>query len=362
MNWLTSFTTIFALSCLSLNAANAQTPAESNNLAQNSTVTSSDVSNKSLGKQVKREKSSTPLRAQLQARAHTSPVWVDSTWLEYVTDLDGDGFFHHFRFGFDADTDFTDQLIYAELYLVDGDREILLFESSDFWLTGRSGEDTYEVTTSLDTGYAPQTYDLVLRLYNANNHAPFTELTYLDDPTLANLFLEDATNDTDFYSAPYIYQFTTELSDDHDGDGFYTNLTMTVDIDAPFETTAVQMGVEIYDPLDGWVLVLLTDDWYIEGTLETDAQTIEIALENGFPEADYEVRLTVYEPLSRAIVATETIRQRLALESEDYDHRQSFYFETTTSTSTPVGVSASGGALGFLALPLLIVLGLRRRP
>lgn len=328
-------------------------------LAEEQPTSNTLETNKSVGKIVSRQKTQNNTQgpqAQVSARFHTSPVWIHDTWLDYITDVDGDGFYHHFRFGFDADTDYAAQPIYAELYLIDGVNEVLLFESNTFWLEVDSGNDAYEISTSLNAGYPAQTYDLVLRIYDADTHELLTELTYLDDNNLANLFLEGADSDTDFYSAPYIYHFTSQITQDADSDGFYTNLNMTIDVDAPHITTPILLGVEIYDPQSGWISVYLSNEWLITGTDKNDTHNINISLENGLSENNYEVRLTVYESTSRAIVTSETISQRLPLESLDYDvvHTQQY------SSSTSVGGTVSGGGIGFLALPILLVMGLWR--
>lgn len=347
---------------LATSVATAETQTVSTKGTDNATVQASTEKSKSSGKTITREKNLTTesgIQAQLTARFHTSPTWVHSTWLDYITDVDGDGFYHHFRFGFDADTDYTEQPIYAELYLQDGIDTVLLFESGTIWLNGDSGNDAYEISTSLNAGYPAQTYDLVLRLYDADTHELLQELTYLDDDNLANLFLEGADSDTVFYSAPYIYHFTSDITLDGDNDGYYTHLNMTVDVDAPHTTTPIQLGVEIYDPQNGWISLYLSDEWFIQGADSTDAQTISITLEQGLPEDYYEIRLTVYESASRAIVTTETISQRLPMESLDYDAEIVVTHEYSSSTS--VGTTVSGGATGFIFLPILCLLSLARR-
>lgn len=338
---------VCAITCaLTLTTATAETEHQRQYRANTQEVS------KSAGKIVARQKDQHTIDAHLSARLHTTPVWIHSTWLDYITDLDGDGFHHHFRFGFDADTTYTSQPIYAQLLLVDGVDEAPLFESDRFWLQGDSGNDAYEISTSLNAGYPAQTYDLVLRLYDADTHALVAQLTYLEDNNLANLFLEDADSDTLFYSAAYIYHYSTELLQDTDSDGHFTHLNMTIDLDAPHATSAVQLGVEILHPENGWLSVYLSPEWLITGTHQADAQNINITLENGFPEDHYEVRLTVYDSNSRAIVTHETISLRHPLESQDYDQD----YGSHLASSTSVGGTVSGGAMNIWLLPFLLLL------
>jgi hypothetical protein len=335
-------------------------------LARTETITSQKMrdanprsgSTKSSGKSITRPITdrSEALSAQMTARFHASPVWVHSTWLSYITDLDGDGFYHHFRFGFDADTDYHNQALYAALFLVQDGDEILLYESEDFHIHGQSGEDAYEITTSLNSDYPTQTYHLILRLYDADSFTLVSELTYLDDPTLANIYLEDSERDTEFQSTPYLYAFSTELLQDNDADGFYTQLNLFVDVDAPFHTSTVIIGVELYDPQQGWIQVLMSEAWLIEGSQDTDARTVRVELENGLPEQNYEVRLTLYEAFSRAIIATETISQRYPLESRDYDRNHRHQYGSSTST----GATIEGGSITLLLGILTLLLYSRR--
>lgn len=296
---------------------------------------------KAAGKQI-----SVPKQPRSIARYHYNHLWIDRTWFEYLTDEDGDGFYHHFRFAFDADTSHHSQALYAQVYLSDGADEWLIFESGTFFIHAQSGDDVYEITTSLHEGYPAQRYDLVLRLYNAADHQLLEEWTQLDDSNLANRYLEDAVRDTLYSSTPYIHHFDLSLQDDFDEDGYFSQLNFTIDVDAPHSSSDIRIGIEIFDDIEGWQSLYLSSEITITGSIEQDAQTFVVDLDSGYPPGLYPVRITVYESLSRAILATESLKHNLALESLNYESDN--YGESRSSSS-----HGQGGALGLLLLPLL---------
>lgn len=291
------------------------------------------------------------------ARAHIQPVWIHDTQLEYLTDEDGDGFYHHFRFKFDADTSYLSQALVAEVSLDDGHGETVVFTSSTFWINSISSSDSYEVSTALNTGYPTQTYDLVLRLYDAFTHELLEEWTYLDDSNMDSLFLEDAGRDTLFSSKPYIHHYELTLADDFDNDGYSSQLIFNVDVDAPNSASDIRIGVDIYSATHGWENIYLSDEVSIVGSHNQDNQTIKVDLNQGYPNDVYQLKVTVYESLSNAILTSETISQTVLLESIEYETEST---EDDDDDHRSSSSSGSGGSLGWFALPLL-AMGLLRR-
>lgn len=303
---------------------------------------------KSTGKQISIDKKDKSI-----ARYHLNDIWIHQTWIQYLVDEDGDGFYHHFRFRFDADTSYDTQSLYAEVFLSDGSEEWLIFESGTFFIHGQSGNDVYEMSTSLNTGYPTQTYALTLRLYDAVSHELLLELNELDDSELAYLYLEDADRDSEYSSTPYVHSYTTELNDDFDGDGYFSQIVLTIDVDAPFSSQDIRIGVELYDAYEGWQSLYLSEEITIAGSYSSDKETITIDLDNGYRENNYELKMTVYESQSRAIIASESISQSLPLESLDHENDD----EYRSSKS-----HGHGGAFTLLALiPLLAMAVLRFR-
>ena len=304
---------------------------------------------KSTGKQISVNKA-----MQIATRSYDSALWIDNTWVTLLTDEDGDGFAHHFRFSFDPDTTYLSQQLFARVFLTDGSAQWKIFESGNFWINGQSGADVYEISTSLNEGYPADAYDLILRLYDPSTGDLLLEWGPLDDSSMDNLFLEDAQADLQYSSSlPYIHSFTTELSDDFDDDGFFSRLDLQVDVDAPFTHTRVRIGVEIYDVINGWESLYLSPEIQINGSSGNDSEQITLELDSGFPEEHYTLRLTVYESLSRALVTSEAINRSMPLESLDYEASHNDYRSSSSH--------GSGGSLGWLILPLLAALALRKR-
>ena len=81
----------------------AGVPAAENSTESNETTASNAEGTKSSGKLITKDTNKKAERALAATRSHLDPVWIHNTWIDYVTDIDGDGFYHHFRFSFDAD-------------------------------------------------------------------------------------------------------------------------------------------------------------------------------------------------------------------------------------------------------------------
>ena len=293
-------------------------------------------------------------KPQPATRSHLGSTWIDNTWFTPLTDEDGDGYYHHFRFSFDADTSYLSQSLYAKVFMTDGAEEWLIFESGTFTIHGQSGTDVYEITTSLNEGYPAQPYDLILRLYDPVTHELILTWDYLDDSELANRYLEDAEQDTYYSSTPYVHSFTTELRDDYDGDGYFSRIDLSVDVDAPQTERAIRIGVELYNEYGGWESLYLSREILIRGTTSADTETITLELDSGFPTDSYSLRLTVYESQSRALLSTESIQQSMPLESLEYEDSGHSHHRSSSS-------SGSGGAMGILVFPLTLMAWLVRR-
>ncbi|PIE41444.1 MAG: hypothetical protein CSA49_03390 [Gammaproteobacteria bacterium] len=311
---------------------------------------------KSAGKQFARNENKQQQPLARSAKHSYNPVWVANTWLDYVTDNDDDGYYQHFRFSFDADTSYAAKALFAEIYLSDGYNEWLVFTTETFWIHGNSGADVYEIATSLNEGYPAQSYDLTLRLYDADNHAVLAEQTWFEDPHLRALPLEDATQDSVFNNNAMIHHFELTLSDDFDGDNYFSQINMSVDVDSPYNITDVKIGIDIYDPINGWDTLYLSNEFTVAGVSSNDIQDISIDLENGFPSNQYQLKITVYESFSNALLASETLSQTVQLESLDFEGV--FYDGYTEEYYVSAGY---GGSTGIFTLALLAVGLLGRR-
>ncbi len=124
-------------------------------------------------------------------------------YAQLIEDYDKDGFYQTFSVTFDADVHSysTDDhaRVYAELYLSeDGGDWIHYYTTENFSIYGESEDDMYEVYTTLDQGYDPNHYDVLIDLYEVG----YSDIvaTYSSDDTneLYALPLESSDYDPDY--------------------------------------------------------------------------------------------------------------------------------------------------------------------
>lgn len=149
----------------------------------------------------------------LRANLHHS-FSIYSGYSELLTDIDADGYYQTFSVSFDADvlSPFINEqaLVYADLYLSqNGGPWILYFSTDNFTITGESTEDEFEVITNLESGYVPDSYDVLIDLYEVG----FSDVvaTYSSDDTNALYALPLESSD---YDPEYI---EVEYYDEHGG-------------------------------------------------------------------------------------------------------------------------------------------------
>lgn len=157
---------------------------------------------------------------------------------------------------------------------------------------------------------------------------------------------------TDFW----IYDSWVTLSDDFDADGFYTRIEITFDADT------------IYSAADGYAIIYLGRNGIYESIHTTslftlnsdsshDALTINSELLSGFPSADYDVLIELYDAASNELVASaddysDADLAYLSLESRNFD---------TAGVDRTVVVREHGGSLYWLNLFILAGLALWRQ-
>jgi hypothetical protein len=127
-------------------------------------------------------------------------VFGDSYVYEATTDLfydyDGDGYYHHLRVRFDADTVFDTSWIYAKVFVsADGTSWEQVYESRDFVIHGSDPDDDYEVETDLVSGYSTALYDVLIELYDADDGTLVDEFGPNESPDFSLLPLEDSERD-----------------------------------------------------------------------------------------------------------------------------------------------------------------------
>ena len=125
-----------------------------------------------------------------------SYVYDGST--DLFSDRDRDGYFHHLRVTFDADTIFDTASLYAVIYLsADGKAWESLFTTDDFMIHGAAPDDDYEVETDLVSGYSTGLYDVLVELYDAKTDELVDSFGPNESSDFSVLPLEDSYRDGD---------------------------------------------------------------------------------------------------------------------------------------------------------------------
>jgi len=125
-----------------------------------------------------------------------SYVYDGST--DLFSDFDRDGYYHHLRVTFDADTSFAAADLYAIVYLsADGQAWERLFTTDDFTIHGAAPDDDYEVETDLVSGYSTGLYDVLVELYDAHTEELVDAYGPNESSDFSVLPLEDSYRDGD---------------------------------------------------------------------------------------------------------------------------------------------------------------------
>ena len=125
-----------------------------------------------------------------------SYVYDGST--DLFSDRDRDGYYHHLRVTFDADTSSSAANLYAVVYLsADGNAWERLFTTDDFTIEGAAPDDDYEVETDLVSGYSTGLYDVLVELYDAKTNQLLDDFGPNESSDFSVLPLEDSYRDGD---------------------------------------------------------------------------------------------------------------------------------------------------------------------
>ena len=138
-----------------------------------------------------------PLGPQIAA-ATLSESYVYDGSTDLFSDRDRDGYYHHLRVTFDADTILGAANLYAVVYLsADGKAWERLFTTDDFTIHGAAPDDDYEVETDLVSGYSTGLYDVLVELYDAKTNELVDSFGPSDSSDFSVLPLEDSYRDGD---------------------------------------------------------------------------------------------------------------------------------------------------------------------
>ena len=153
------------------------------------------------------------------------------------------------------------------------------------------------------------------------------------------------------------------LLDDHDGDGYYHNFRVEIDVDAPQGPQQVYASVGVRAPGGAWLHELDTATFTVDGTGRHDTILIDGAWQSGYPPAHYDFLITVHSADSSAVLAElgpeSANLSALPLEDAASDH----YADPVAPPPQRHTVSHGHGgtsAAGWL-VPGLLLAAIRRR-
>ncbi|WP_286269254.1 choice-of-anchor H family protein [Thalassotalea hakodatensis] len=129
-------------------------------------------------------------------------------YAQLIEDYDQDGFFQTLSVTFDADVYSYDHInsakVYAELYLSkNGGDWIHYYTTEDFVIIGEDDNDEYEVYTTLNQGYIPEYYDVLIDLYEVGYPDIVATYSANDTNDLYALPLESTDYDPDYADVVY---------------------------------------------------------------------------------------------------------------------------------------------------------------
>ena len=149
-----------------------------------------------------------------------------------------------------------------------------------------------------------------------------------------------------------VYDADVELFDDFDGDGFYTYLRVSFDVDSIYTDHYVYARLFLTEDGINWDEYHITEDFLVEGSSPFDDYEVETELVTGFLPGYYDALIEIYDAdfgyfLGEFGPADSSAFSLLPLEDIDHDTVQPVVVVTTEH--------GGGGATDFIALAALIV-------
>ena len=116
------------------------------------------------------KKQSRPQLDSQKTSAHYHSFAIYSAYTQLIEDIDYDGFFQTFSVTFDADviSPYANEhaRVYAELYISrNGGQWEHYFTTDSFNIYGENTDDEYEVYSTLNQGFSPGEYDILIDSY-----------------------------------------------------------------------------------------------------------------------------------------------------------------------------------------------------
>lgn len=279
-------------------------------------------------------------------------------WINFQRDNDGDGFYQQFEIFFDIDSRYSNTRIYVTGQLDNG-ATTPLFRTEPFTVSGATGSDTYSATVLLTDGYPSTDYALTLRVYDAQTNALLLTAGPNQHQQLNQLFLEDAERDAVANADLQLFEFAFTLLGDNDGDGYYTEAEIRLDVDAPQQTRSIYASLYLVDRHNEWIPLKNSSVVTVSGYSTFDVIRLDFALNGGFDPQTYRLGFQLHDAYTHTVLLTSTTPQSapVRMESADYDSsyyvvEEEYYYEESHH---------SGGSVGAGLLAMLGLLWWRKR-
>ena len=159
----------------------------------------------------------------------------------------------------------------------------------------------------------------------------------------------------------WIFDASTRLAFDDDGDGFFTRLELDFDADTVFAEAEVY--AVIFLSLEGgpWTELTATDNFLNFGASSNDAYFVDADLVSGFPSGSYDVLIELYDTFDNALVAELGPEDSLALFDLPMEDQQVDILPGGTLIAVRQGGGGAFGLAGLMALALATAAAQRRR-
>jgi hypothetical protein len=236
-----------------------------------------------------------------KSKSKPTVITITDIWFSDAIDNDGDGYYSEARFNFDLDVNKSSLEVFILLGIRVYDPEdtsttyYQYLESDNFSIGGTGNEDARFIYIGLPNDeLLMASYDFLLQVFVAGsneNNPPNAQATLSDFPELGNVPIEESTTDFNLN----IYDALWYNSIDNDGDGYYSQRDLVIDVDkSGSDTVSSDIYLEIYVRQTGtstYGLLATTSDFNISGTSSSDA--VAITITNGV-HGYYDFKLVAY--------------------------------------------------------------------
>jgi hypothetical protein len=142
----------------------------------------------------------------------------------------------------------------------------------------------------------------------------------------------------------YFYSVAVDMNYDEDGDGYYSDFTVSFDADTSYNYATVYAS--LYVSLNGgvWQHYFTTDNFEINASSSSDIYDVRTQLTNGFPPGSYDILIDLYDADYNTLAATISADTEYEL-AEHY--LEDITYENSIVSST--GVSIFSASLSLLS-------------